>query len=87
MSDDLKELVGEGKSAGKKDGKSEDKLDLGVELEILGRKIDKMEDDDDGLEDAIRMRRVLQRKQRIRHLQRELEEAKDGNDDGPFGMY
>ena len=87
MADDTLKKIVEGEDKPDKSNKSEKNLDLGAELEVLSRKIDKMDEDDDELEDAIRMRRVLQRKQRIRHLERELEEARDGADDGPFGIY
>ena len=59
--------------------------DPGVELEILDRKIQDADTKDDSLPELITRRRTLRRQLRIKRLQRELEEAQDGSEDGMLG--
>lgn len=53
-------------------------MDLGAELEILNRRLDKTEDEDE-IEDLIRQRRDLRKKMERRSLQKRLADLE--NDD------
>lgn len=58
--------------------------DDGTRLEIVSRKLENMEPDDDGFEDLVKERRKLELKLRIEQLKEELEKAqkKMGGSDG-----
>lgn len=58
--------------------------DDGTRLEIVSRKLENMEPDDDGFEDLVKERRKLELKLRIEELKEELEKAqkKMGGSDG-----
>ena len=85
-----KEEKGKGKSGNKVslekliNEESDEPKDLGAELEFLERQIDKMEDDDPKLKDAIAKRRQLRRQQKLRSLEREIQRVRDGEDNGFF---
>jgi hypothetical protein len=58
--------------------------DDGTRLEIVSRKLENMEPDDDGFDDLVKERRKLELKLRIEQLKDELEKAqkKMGGSDG-----
>jgi hypothetical protein len=58
--------------------------DDGTRLEIVSRKLENMEPDDDGFDDLVKERRKLELKLRIEQLKDELEKAqkKMGDSDG-----
>lgn len=59
--------------------------DDGTRLEIVSRKLENMEPDDDGFDDLVKERRKLELKLRIEQLKDELEKAQKkmgGSDDG-----
>jgi hypothetical protein len=57
--------------------------DDGTQLEIITRKLSDMEPDDDEFEDAVKKRRKLQLKIKIKELESQLDMAKksDGSED------
>ena len=58
--------------------------DDNVRLDIVERKLAKMEPDDPEMPALLKEARALRRDRRIRQLSKELEEMKNGEDNGGF---
>lgn len=83
MPDELPEVKGLDLPSKAEGETKPDEISIGTQLELIERKLDKIEDDDDPkMEKLIELRNKLRREKRVRSLKRQLQAVEDGEDDG-----